>query len=78
MAETKHDDFCLQEYKYLFQEDLLRGKVAFITGGASGIGFRISELFMRHGCHTIIGSRRMNKLKEVYKLSCRLELMWCV
>ena len=64
-SDYKHDDYCLQEYKYLFQEDLLEGKVAFITGGGSGIGFRIAELFMRHGCNTIIGSRKMEKLQQV-------------
>ena len=63
--ESNHDDYCLKSYKYQFQPDLLKGKVAFITGGASGIGFRIAELFMRHGCRTIIGSRRMKKLQEV-------------
>ena len=67
MAEGEHDDYCLREYKYQFQHDLLDGKVAFITGGASGIGFRIAELLMRHGCKTIIGSRRMKKLEEVGK-----------
>ena len=65
MAEDSHDDYCLKEYKHQFQEDLLRGKVAFITGGASGIGFRIAELLMRHGCDTVIGSRRMEKLQQV-------------
>lgn len=66
MGEDKgHDDYCLQDYKYLYQADLLEGKVAFITGGGSGIGFRIAELFMRHGCRTIIGSRRLDKLQEV-------------
>lgn len=65
MAESAHDDYCLPEYRYLYQEDLLKGKVAFITGGASGIGFRIAELFMRHGCSIAIGSRRMKKLEEV-------------
>ncbi len=67
MAEREHDDYCLQSYDYQFQSDLLKGKVAFITGGASGIGFRIAELFMRHGCKTVIGSRRMQKLQEVSK-----------
>lgn len=67
MAGSSHDDYCLQEYKYLFQKDLLRGKVAFITGGASGIGFRIAELFMRHGCSTVIASRRMEKLQQSAK-----------
>ena len=68
MADSNHDDYCLESYKYRYQADLLQGKVAFITGGASGIGFRIAELFMRHGCDTVIVSRRMNKLKEVWCL----------
>uniref|UniRef100_A0A7J8IYQ8 Peroxisomal 2,4-dienoyl-CoA reductase [(3E)-enoyl-CoA-producing] n=1 Tax=Molossus molossus TaxID=27622 RepID=A0A7J8IYQ8_MOLMO len=46
------EDDCLPEYQHLFCPDLLRDKVAFITGGGSGIGFRIAEIFMRHGCHT--------------------------
>ena len=66
MAQSAdHDDHCLQEYEYRYQPELLQGKVAFITGGGSGIGFRIAELFMRHGCDVAIGSRRMNKLEEV-------------
>lgn len=67
MASTDldHDDYCLKDYKYLYQPDLLQGKVAFITGGGSGIGFRIAELFMRHGCDTVIASRRLSKVEEV-------------
>ena len=63
--QSDHDDYCLEQYKYQYQPDLLRGKVAFITGGGSGIGFRMAELLMRHGCDVAIGSRRMDKLKEV-------------
>ena len=73
MAEDQHDDYCLREYKHLFKEDLLRGQVAFITGGASGIGFRIAELFMRHGCNVVIGSRRMEKLQQVNSNATRLK-----
>ncbi|XP_011815482.1 PREDICTED: peroxisomal 2,4-dienoyl-CoA reductase [Colobus angolensis palliatus] len=40
----------------------LRDKVAFITGGGSGIGFRIAEIFMRHGCHTVIASRSLPRV----------------
>ncbi|XP_032822989.2 peroxisomal 2,4-dienoyl-CoA reductase [(3E)-enoyl-CoA-producing] isoform X1 [Petromyzon marinus] len=40
------------------------GRVAFITGGGSGIGFRIAELFMRHGCDTIIASRNKERVEE--------------
>ena len=76
MAEDSHDDYCLKEYKHQFQEDLLRGKVAFITGGASGIGFRIAELLMRHGCDTVIGSRRMEKLQQVGWLGVWYGSMW--
>ena len=60
-----NDDVCLREYHYLFQRNILKGKVAFISGGGSGIGFRIAEILMRHGCRTVIASRRMDKLKEV-------------
>uniref|UniRef100_A0A7J8EY39 Peroxisomal 2,4-dienoyl-CoA reductase [(3E)-enoyl-CoA-producing] n=1 Tax=Rousettus aegyptiacus TaxID=9407 RepID=A0A7J8EY39_ROUAE len=55
MAQPSPDvieDDCLPEYHHLFCPNLLRDKVAFITGGGSGIGFRIAEIFMRHGCHT--------------------------
>ena len=66
--DLDHDDYCLKDYKYLYQPDLLQGKVAFITGGGSGIGFRIAELFMRHGCDTVIASRRLSKVEEVRAL----------
>ncbi|XP_014648864.1 PREDICTED: peroxisomal 2,4-dienoyl-CoA reductase isoform X2 [Ceratotherium simum simum] len=56
------EDDCLPEYRHLFCPDLLRGKVAFITGGGSGIGFRIAEIFMRHGCHTVIASRSLPRV----------------
>lgn len=57
-----NEDDCLPEYRHLFCPDLLRDKVAFITGGGSGIGFRIAEIFMRHGCHTVIASRSLPRL----------------
>lgn len=41
------DTKCLDQYDYFFRPDLLSGKVAFITGGGSGIGFTITEVLMR-------------------------------
>uniref|UniRef100_A0A8C0GRB1 Peroxisomal 2,4-dienoyl-CoA reductase [(3E)-enoyl-CoA-producing] n=1 Tax=Chelonoidis abingdonii TaxID=106734 RepID=A0A8C0GRB1_CHEAB len=58
-------DDCLQDYSYLFSPDILKAKVAFITGGGSGIGFRVAEVFMRHGCRTIIASRNLQRVAEV-------------
>ncbi|XP_061063871.1 peroxisomal 2,4-dienoyl-CoA reductase [(3E)-enoyl-CoA-producing] isoform X1 [Eubalaena glacialis] len=59
--DVREDD-CLPEYRHFFCPDLLRDKVAFITGGGSGIGFRIAEIFMRHGCHTVIASRSLPRV----------------
>lgn len=62
--EEVDSDDCLKEYKYVFQQDLLKGKVAFITGGGSGIGFRITEILMRHGCDTAIASRKLARVQK--------------
>ncbi|XP_040829578.1 peroxisomal 2,4-dienoyl-CoA reductase [(3E)-enoyl-CoA-producing] [Ochotona curzoniae] len=61
------EDECLPEYRHLFSPDLLRDQVAFITGGGSGIGFRIAEIFMRHGCHTVIASRSLPRVSMAAK-----------
>lgn len=60
-------DDCLHEYCYLFSPDILKGKVAFVTGGGSGIGFRIAEILMRHGCQTVIASRNLQRVTEAAK-----------
>ena len=70
----KHEDYCLRNYSHQFSPDLLKSRVAFITGGGSGIGFRIAELFMRHGADTVIASRNLAKLEEVRRcvMVCRI------
>lgn len=64
LPEDVFTDDCLTSYTHIYSPDLLRDQVAFITGGGSGIGLRIAEIFMRHGCDTVIASRNMDKLKE--------------
>uniref|UniRef100_A0A8C7XIM3 Peroxisomal 2,4-dienoyl-CoA reductase [(3E)-enoyl-CoA-producing] n=1 Tax=Oryzias sinensis TaxID=183150 RepID=A0A8C7XIM3_9TELE len=67
LPEDVGTDDCLTSYTYIYSPDLLKDQVAFITGGGSGIGLRIAEIFMRHGCDTIISSRNLDKLKEAAK-----------
>mmetsp|Transcript_7396 Transcript_7396/g.19719 ORF Transcript_7396/g.19719 Transcript_7396/m.19719 type:complete len:293 (+) Transcript_7396:89-967(+) len=50
---------CLAEYESAFDAAALRGRVAMVSGGGTGICFRISEVLMRHGCDVVIGSRRL-------------------
>uniref|UniRef100_A0A7M4ED90 Peroxisomal 2,4-dienoyl-CoA reductase [(3E)-enoyl-CoA-producing] n=1 Tax=Crocodylus porosus TaxID=8502 RepID=A0A7M4ED90_CROPO len=57
-------DDCLPEYCLLLSPDVLQSRVALITGGGSGIGFRTAEIFTRHGCQTIVASRSLEKVTE--------------
>lgn len=63
MAGASGDDVCLASYQSAFRPDLLSGKVALVTGGGSGIGFRIAELFLRHDCKVMIASRSLSRVK---------------
>ncbi|KAI3456669.1 hypothetical protein Pfo_013332 [Paulownia fortunei] len=47
-----------------FKADVLKGKVALLTGGGSGIGFEISTQFGKHGASIAIMGRRKNVLDE--------------
>ncbi|KAL0300953.1 UNVERIFIED_CONTAM: Peroxisomal 2,4-dienoyl-CoA reductase [Sesamum calycinum] len=47
-----------------FKADILRGKVALLTGGGSGIGFEISTQFGKHGASVAIMGRRRNVLDD--------------
>ncbi|XP_056153403.1 peroxisomal 2,4-dienoyl-CoA reductase [(3E)-enoyl-CoA-producing] isoform X1 [Lampris incognitus] len=64
LPEDVDTDDCMTSYTHIYSPDLLQDQVAFITGGGSGIGLRISEVLMRHGCDTVIASRNLDKLKE--------------
>ena len=46
----------------VFRDDLLRGKVAFVTGGSSGICLRIAERFAGQGAKVALLGRTQEKL----------------
>ncbi|KAK6170008.1 hypothetical protein SNE40_018505 [Patella caerulea] len=55
---------CLDSYKHVFNPDILRDKVVFITGGGSGICFTITEVFLRHQCDAVIVGRNVERLRK--------------
>lgn len=48
--------------------ELLKGRVAFITGGTSGIGFHIAEAFLHSGAAVIITGRSKERLQKACEL----------
>lgn len=52
----------------IFKEKLLNGKVAFITGGGSGINFAIAERYAEHGAKLAILGRSQEKLDRATAL----------
>ena len=46
----------------IFRDHLLSNRVAFVTGGSSGIGLRIAERFAEHGAAVILAGRNQEKL----------------
>lgn len=52
---------------FVFKDDTLRGKVAFVTGGASGIGLGISHRLARAGADVVVASRRQETCEAAAK-----------
>lgn len=46
----------------MFAKDLFAGQLALVTGGRSGIGFAIAQLFLEHGAKVVIASRKEEPL----------------
>ena len=49
---------------FIFKNDILKGKVAFITGGATGIGNGIARQMARAGADIVIASRTREKCEK--------------
>lgn len=52
----------------LAPNELLKGRVAVITGGTSGIGFHIAKAFLNSGATVIITGRNESRIKEACDL----------
>lgn len=50
----------------LAPNQLLKGRVALITGGTSGIGFHMAKAFLRSGAVVIITGRNEERLQQAY------------
>lgn len=50
---------------FIFQRDVLKGKVALVTGGASGIGYGITTRLAMGGADLVIASRRKDLCDQV-------------
>lgn len=51
----------------VFKDDILAGKVAFVTGGGSGICKGITAAFLAHGARAAIVGRKEDRLREAAK-----------
>lgn len=51
----------------MIESSTVTDKIVVITGGATGIGFAIAELFARSGARVVIGSRRQDAVANAVK-----------
>ena len=48
----------------IFNDSLLKGKIALISGGATGICYGIADQYLRHGAGVYIISRNINNIEK--------------
>ena len=48
----------------MFAKDLLKDKIALVTGGRSGIGYAIAKMMLQHGAKVTIASRKDEPLQK--------------
>ncbi|CAG8442425.1 13674_t:CDS:10 [Ambispora gerdemannii] len=48
----------------IFKNDILKGKIAFVTGGGSGICKGMTEALLTHGASAVITSRSLERLEK--------------
>ena len=46
----------------------LQGKIIFITGGSSGLGYEMAKTLLKHGATVIIGARNLDSSKVFIKI----------
>lgn len=51
-------------YVPVLESNLLKGRAAFVTGGTSGIGFAITEAYLKAGARVIIAGRDKQRLAD--------------
>lgn len=51
----------------VFDKHIFDGKIALISGGATGICYEISKQFLRHGAGVYIISRKIENINKAIK-----------
>lgn len=65
ILKTKKEKELIPIPRQVDTTDLLRNKVALITGGTSGIGLAIAESFLKNGCKVIVAGTNEEKCQRI-------------